>query len=63
LPNELFFRSCGDYGTYGNEQKTYGSVFGMIFFGGAGPPLVAENQWLATEKIPKTGKNAKKSAK
>jgi hypothetical protein len=35
----------------------------MIFFGGVGPPLVAENQQLATEKILKNHKNAKKSSK
>jgi hypothetical protein len=60
----LSFRpSCGDYGTSRNGQKTYGSVFGMIFFGGAESRLVIERQWIMTEKIPKNRKNAKKSAK
>jgi hypothetical protein len=55
--------SCADYGISGSGQKTYGSVFGMIFFGGAGPPLVAHKEPLATRKIHKNGKNTKKSAK
>jgi hypothetical protein len=46
-----------------NGQKTYGSVFGMIFFGGVGSLLVTENQQLAAGKIPKNRKNTKKSAK
>jgi hypothetical protein len=58
-----FRQSCGDYGTVRNGQKTYGSVFGMIFLGGAGAALVARKQRVATEKIPKNWKNAKKSAK
>jgi hypothetical protein len=35
----------------------------MIFPGGVGSPVVAENQWLAIEKIPKNRRNTKKSAK
>jgi hypothetical protein len=35
----------------------------MIFFGGVGPPLVVETQVVATGKILKNRKNAKKSAK
>jgi hypothetical protein len=35
----------------------------MIFFGGVGSALVAVNQVLATEKIPKKRKNACKYAK
>jgi hypothetical protein len=63
VPNEQFFRSWANYGTSRNGQKTYGSVFGMIFFGGAGSPLVIERQWLTRGKITKNLKNAKKSAK
>jgi hypothetical protein len=35
----------------------------MIFFEGVEATLVVETQWLATGKIPKNRKNAKKSAK
>jgi hypothetical protein len=35
----------------------------MIFFGGSGSPVVAENQQLATENIPKSLRNSKKSVK
>jgi hypothetical protein len=35
----------------------------MIFFGGVGSPLVAHKERLATDKIPKNRKNAKKYAK
>jgi hypothetical protein len=55
--------SCADYGTSRSGHKTYGRFLGTIFFGGAGPPLVLENQRLATEKIPKKRKNSKKYAK
>jgi hypothetical protein len=58
-----FQLSCADYGTSPIGPKTYGSVLGTIFFGGVGPPLVLETQWLAAGKIPKTRKNTKKSAK
>jgi hypothetical protein len=58
-----FRHSRGDYGTSRNGQKTYGSVFGMIFLGEAGSLLVAEDQCLATGKITIKWKNAKKSAK
>jgi hypothetical protein len=58
-----FRHSCGNYGTTRKGQKTYGSVFGMIFFGGVGPRLVVGRQWLATQKIAKNRKNAKKNAK
>jgi hypothetical protein len=44
--------------------KTYGRLFGMIFFwGGFGPTLVAEKQWLRTIKISKKRKSAKKNGK
>jgi hypothetical protein len=45
------------------KTKTYGSVFGMIFFGGVALPHVVERQWLATQEIPKNLENTKKSAK
>jgi hypothetical protein len=58
-----FRQSRADYGTSRNGQKTYGSVFGMIFLEGLGAALVVERQWLAAEKIPKNMENTKKSAK
>jgi hypothetical protein len=63
FPDELFFCSCSDHGTSGNGQKTYGSVFGMIFFGEVESLLVIERQRLATVETPKNRKNAKKGAK
>jgi hypothetical protein len=63
FPIELFFRSCGDYGTFQNGPKTYGRFLGMIFFGGVGPALVAQKQGFAAGKIPKNMENTKKSAK
>jgi hypothetical protein len=56
-------RSHGDYRTSGNGQKTYGRFLGMIFLGGVGSPLVLERQPVTREKIQKSQKNAKKSAK
>jgi hypothetical protein len=58
-----FRHTRGDYGISRNGQKTYGSVLGTIFFGGVGSLLAAVNQQLATEKIQKNRKNAKKSVK
>jgi hypothetical protein len=55
--------SRDNYRTSRNEHKTYGSVFGTIFLGGVGSPLVIETQRLATQKVPKKRENAKKSAK
>jgi hypothetical protein len=55
--------SRGHLSTSRDGQKTYGSVFGMIFLGGVGRLLVAENQQLAAWKITKNSKNTKKSAK
>jgi hypothetical protein len=63
FPVELFHRSWADYGTSRNKQKTFHRFSGTISFGGVGLLLVVGGQWLATEKIPKNRKNAKKSAK
>jgi hypothetical protein len=63
FPIEQFFRSCADYGTGRDGQKTYGRFFGTIFLGGVRSPLVVGRQWVAKEKTWKKRKNAKKSAK
>jgi len=60
----LSFRpSYNDHGIGRGGKKTYGSVFGTIFWGGDGRAQVAGKQRVATEKVPKNRKNAKKSAK
>jgi hypothetical protein len=58
-----FGHSYGDYAISPGGQKTYGRFLGTIFFRGSGSPLAVGRQWLATGKIPKNGKNGKKSAK
>jgi hypothetical protein len=39
--------------------KTYGRLFGMIFFGASASTLTTVLQWFPTIKIPKNGKNEK----
>jgi len=58
-----FRHSRGDYGTSRNNHKTFHRFLGTIFLGEIGSPHVTENQQLASGKIPKSWKNAKKSAK
>jgi hypothetical protein len=50
-----------DYNTKPKNQKTYGRFFGMIFFGGFRPTLMAGPQRLAKSKSIKKWKIAKKS--
>jgi hypothetical protein len=45
------------------KRKTYGRLFGMIFWEGVGATLVVERQWLATVKTQRNRENAKKSVK
>jgi hypothetical protein len=58
-----FRHSRGDDGTSRDGQKTYGSVFGMIFLGVVGPTLVVDRQWIATKINTKKRKTSKKSLK
>jgi hypothetical protein len=39
--------------------KTYGRLFGMIFWRASSPTLTTALQWLPIIKIPKNDKNAK----
>jgi len=58
-----YHHSSRDFATEPKNQKTYGRLLGMIYFGGVGSTLVLGTQRLAKEKFPKNRKNTKKSVK
>jgi len=57
--NVFIIHHRNDFTPILERQKTYRRLFGMIFFGGSEPMVVAARQWLATQKISKNGKNSK----
>jgi hypothetical protein len=59
----FFLLTCADFATLPKKRKTYGRFLGTIFFEGVWRTLVVAMQWVATQKIPKKRKNAKKSVK
>jgi hypothetical protein len=63
LIDSLFIHHGADFTANGKKRKTYGRFLGMIYFGGVGFALALGTQGLATPKIPKNGKKAKKSVK
>jgi hypothetical protein len=50
---ELFSCSCDDFAISPKKTKTYRRFSGTIFFGGVEFVKVPDDQWLASQEIPK----------